>query len=173
MFGYRKISHSFNLVTGEASDGVVTENGFTTVPFELVKLKKGEKSMMSVFFFKDAAIIKPESQHELNNLYQMMKENPHYRIKIHGHTNGNYAGRIIEATDDKNFFSLSNFKESFGTARKLSEKRALLIKNYLSANGIDSSRIEIKAWGGRKPVYHNLHTQAHMNLRVEIEILED
>jgi hypothetical protein len=173
IFGYRKVSHSLNLITGEASDGVVTANGFTTIPFELVKLKKGEKSMMYVFFFKDAAIAKPESQHELNNLYQMMKENPGYRIKIHGHTNGNSVGRIIEAIDPKNFFSLSNFKESLGTARKLSEKRALLIKNYLSSNGIDLSRIEIKAWGGKRPVYHELHVQAHMNLRVEIEVLQD
>jgi flagellar motor protein MotB len=173
MFGYRKVSHSVNLFTGEASDGVVTANGFTTVPFELVKLKKGEKSMMYVFFYKDAAIAKPESQHELNNLYQMMKENPRYRIKIHGHTNGNSVGRIIEPIDPKNFFSLSNFKESLGTARKLSEKRALLIKNYLSSNGIDLSRIEIKAWGGKRPVYHELHVQAHMNLRVEIEVLQD
>jgi outer membrane protein OmpA-like peptidoglycan-associated protein len=48
-----------------------------------------------------------------------------------------------------------------------------VIREYLQAEGIDEKRMEIKAWGGKRPVKDKLGAQARSNVRVEIEILED
>jgi outer membrane protein OmpA-like peptidoglycan-associated protein len=130
--------------------------------------------MYNVYFFKDAAIMRPESRFEVNSLLEMLKENDKYKIKIHGHTNGKAHGKIISlAEGETNFFSLSKTREGFGSAKKLSEERAHLIKNFLISNGIPAHRMHVKAWGGKKPVHDKHSTRAQENVRVEIEILED
>jgi len=104
----------------------------------------------------------------------MLQENPRYKIRIHGHTNGNSAGKIISMGDSKNFFQLNkDNKEGRGSANKLSEERALLIQKYLIENGIDPARSEVKAWGGKQPIYEVDHQAAQANVRVEIEILDN
>jgi outer membrane protein OmpA-like peptidoglycan-associated protein len=104
----------------------------------------------------------------------MLNENPNYKIMIHGHTNGKAAGKIISMEkDSQNFFSLKDTNEGVGSAKKLSEERALIIKSYLESNGIDSKRMEIKSWGGKRPVHDKMSPRAQENVRVEIEILED
>jgi outer membrane protein OmpA-like peptidoglycan-associated protein len=41
------------------------------------------------------------------------------------------------------------------------------------ANGINESRVEIKAWGGKRPLYDRHGANAKRNVRVEVEILEE
>lgn len=174
VFGYRKIVHPINFVTPESLQGATIENGRITVPFEMVRLKKGDYSVMyNVYFFKDAAIMRPESKYEVNALLEMMKENPKYKIRIHGHTNGKAAGKIIFRGEDKDFFSLTDSKDGFGSAKKLSEERANVIRDFLISEGVSPERLLIKAWGGKKPIYEKDHAQAHANVRVEIEIVEE
>ena len=104
----------------------------------------------------------------------MLNENTKYRIMIHGHTNGNAAGKIISMNKDtQNFFSLTDTKEGFGSAKELSEQRAILMRDYMVNNGIDPKRMEIKAWGGKKPIHDKMSQRAQENVRVEIEILQD
>jgi outer membrane protein OmpA-like peptidoglycan-associated protein len=130
--------------------------------------------MFNVYFYKDAAIMRPESRYEVSSLLEMLTENPKYKIKIHGHTNGNSAGKIVSMGDSQNFFSLTtDNKEGRGSAMKLSEERALLIRKFLIASGVNPSRTEVKAWGGKQPIYDEDHAAAQANVRVEIEILED
>ena len=129
--------------------------------------------MYNVYFFKDAAVMRSESKHEISSLLEMMVENPKYKIRIHGHTNGNATGKIISLGESKNFFSLEGTKEGFGSAKKLSEERAKVIRDFLLANGIDPSRAEILAWGGNKPIHDKLGALARENVRVEVEILEE
>jgi outer membrane protein OmpA-like peptidoglycan-associated protein len=114
----------------------------------------------------------PESKYEINSLLQMMQENPAYKIRLHGHTNGNYTGKIIVMGENKNFFSLTGSKSTQGSAKDLSQSRAEIIKEYLVANGIDGSRVEVKAWGGKRPIYDKHSANAKRNVRVEVEILE-
>lgn len=174
VFGYRKVQKNINFSHPEGEDIAFQDNTYQ-VPFELVRLQKGDIAVMyNVYFFKDAAVMRPESRWEVNNLLEMLNENPKYKIKIHGHTNGNASGKIISKTDKSdNFFSLTNTKDGFGSAKKLSEERATIIRDYLVANGIDASRMHVKAWGGKRPVVDKMHTQAQNNVRVEIEILEN
>ncbi len=176
VFGYKKVMRDINYNDPESGDGVIRDaNGAVVIPFELTRLKKGDISVMyNVYFFKDAAIMRPESRAEVNSLLEMMKENPKYKIRIHGHTNGNAAGKIISMEkDSQNFFALTDTKEGVGSAKKLSEERANIIREFLISNGIDAKRMEIKAWGGKRPIYDKLSTKAQENVRVEIEILED
>jgi outer membrane protein OmpA-like peptidoglycan-associated protein len=174
LVGYRKVVHNLNFKDPGATDGVTIENDRITVPFELIRLKKGDHSILyNVFFYKDAAIMRAESKFDLDGLLAMMNENPKYKIRIHGHTNGSAAGKILEVGESGNFFSLTGAREGGGSAKKLSEKRALVIQQYLAKEGVDAARMSVKAWGGKKPLYDKHHTQASSNVRVEVEVVEE
>jgi outer membrane protein OmpA-like peptidoglycan-associated protein len=173
-FGYRKTQREINYNSQDGEDITTTETEGTVIPFELIRLRKGDIVVMyNVYFFKDAAVMSPESRYEVDNLLEMLEENPKCRIRIHGHTNGNGAGKIISMGDSKNFFSLDGTKEGIGSAKALSEARAQIIRDYLVDKGIDQNRLEIKAWGGKRALYDKESVKAKENVRVEIEILED
>ncbi len=175
VFGYRKAQQDINYDNPESDDIVVDEQNNVVVPFELARLQKGDIAVMyNVYFFKDAAVMRPESRFEVNSLLDMLKENEKYKIKIHGHTNGGAAGKIVSmGKDSNNYFSLTDTKEGVGSAKKLSGERAEIIKNFLISNGISEDRMEVKAWGGKRPIHDKHATRAQENVRVEIEILED
>ncbi len=175
VFGYRRAQNTINYQDPLAMDGVSQDSSQNiVVPFELVRLKKGDIAVMyHVYFFKDAAIMRPESNYEVNSLVEMLKENPKYKIRIHGHTNGSAYGKIVYMGKSDNFFSLSNTRDGFGSAKELSEERAKVIRNFLISTGIEKDRMSIKAWGGKKPVQNKNSAKAQENVRVEIEILED
>ncbi|GIV37586.1 MAG: hypothetical protein KatS3mg032_1965 [Cyclobacteriaceae bacterium] len=174
VFGYRKVQKTFQFNKPETTGTETDERGNLVIPFELVRLQKGDIAVMyNVYFFKDAAVMRPESRWEVNSLLEMLKENRGYKIRIHGHTNGNAPGKIISRKGSSdNFFSLTDTREGYGSAKKLSQERAEAIKEFLVANGIEAGRMQIKAWGGKRPVVDKLHTLAENNVRVEIEILE-
>ncbi|HTE34375.1 MAG TPA: OmpA family protein, partial [Chryseolinea sp.] len=176
VFGYRKEQREINYNDPESGTDIIRDaTGSVVVPFELSRLKKGDIAVMyNVYFFKDASIMRPESRYEVNSLLDMLNENTKYKIKIHGHTNGNAAGKIISMDKgSESFFALNNTRDGFGSAKELSEERAVLIRNYLVKNGIDPGRMEIKAWGGKKPIHDKMSPRAQENVRVEVEILED
>jgi outer membrane protein OmpA-like peptidoglycan-associated protein len=175
VFGYRKVQKDVDYNNPSGEGITADENGAVVVPFELTRLQKGDIAVMyNVYFFKDAAIMRPESRYEITSLLDMLKENPNYKIKIHGHTNGKANGKIISLEEgNTNFFSLSKTREGFGSAKKLSEERAEMIKDFLVTNGIDAARMQIKPWGGKRPIHDKHSTRAQENVRVEIEILED
>lgn len=173
-FGYRKVQKDFDFANPEGEDIARDSSNNIVVPFELIRLQKGDISVMyNVYFYKDAGIMRPESKYEVNSLLDMMKENPNYKIRIHGHTNGNAPGKIISLEKGAtNFFSLTGAKEGFGSAKQLSQERAHTILEYLASNGIDPKRMQIKAWGGKRPIHDKNSTKANENVRVEVEILE-
>lgn len=174
IFGYRKVQKDFSFKTPSPEPVIMDEAQNIVVPFELIRLQRGDIAVMyNVYFFKDAAVMRPESRYEVNNLLSMLKENPKYKIKLHGHTNGNSHGKIISMGESKNYFSLTDTKDGFGSAKKLSEERAYCIREFLIANGIEESRMLVKAWGGKRPIHDKHATMAHENVRVEVEILED
>jgi outer membrane protein OmpA-like peptidoglycan-associated protein len=175
VLGYRKLLSKLNYDNPFLTTGITRGNEEeAVVPFGLVRLQKGDIAVMyNVYFFRDAAIIRPESKYEINNLLTMMNENDKYKIRIHGHANGNSAGKIITMGASKNYFSLTDTKDGRGSAKKLSEERAEVIREYLADQGIANERMEIKAWGGKRPLYDKNHSLAQSNVRVEIEILEN
>jgi outer membrane protein OmpA-like peptidoglycan-associated protein len=177
-FGYRKMQHSINYITPLADTiepYIEYVDNTILVNFDLIKYRKGDITILyNVYFYNDAALMLPESKYELNNLVSMMLENPDYKIRLHGHTNGKYYGRILDLGPEKEFFEITpDAEESNGSARNLSRKRAETIKEYLIMNGIPDDRVEIKAWGGKKPLFNKLGPDATQNVRVEVEILSD
>ncbi len=175
IFGYRKEQKQVDFNDPAKTELVsIGDKGEVVVPFDLVRLRKGDVSILyKVYFFKDAGVMRPDSREEIDRLVEMMKENDKYKIRIHGHTNGGGAGKIIALGEEKNFFSLIGSDEGHGSSKKLSEVRAETVREYLITAGIDKSRMQIKAWGGKRGIYDKNHAQAHNNVRVEIEILED
>lgn len=174
-FGYRKVQQELNypLPLADTVKPNIDLMGTTLViNFDLVRYHLGDfVTLNNVYFYNDAAIMLPESSLELNSLLQLMNENPKYKIKLHGHSNGNYHGKIVTLGPDKNFFSLTGAKESIGSAKDLSANRALVIKEFLIANGVTTDRVETKAWGGKRPLYDKLSVNAKKNVRVEVEIM--
>jgi outer membrane protein OmpA-like peptidoglycan-associated protein len=175
VFGYRRLQIPVNFIDPKPGDGVTIEDDKVVLTFDLVRLKVGDKATMyHVYFFKDAAIMRPESRNEVNALLEFLNEKPNSRILLHGHTNGNAFGKVISMGDSKDFFGLSEEnKEATSSAVKLSEERARIIQQYLVKQGIDESRMEVKGWGGKKPVYDEDHPAAAANVRVEVEVLQD
>jgi len=175
VFGYRKIQHEINypLPLADTVKPHIDLMGTTIViNFDLTRYHAGDiATLFHVYFYNDAAVMLPESKYELNNLLQLMQEDPNYRIRLHGHTNGNYNGKIISMGPEKNFFSLTGSKQGMGSAKDLSQARAEVIKEYLVANGIAANRMEVKAWGGKRPIYDRNSANAKKNVRVEVEIL--
>ena len=176
-FGYRKTQkeiHYYSPMLDSAREDIYIDEAYSVV-FDMIRYHKGDiATMFNVYFYKDAAIMTPESRYEVEQLLEMMRENDHYRIKIHGHTNGNRAGKIITRHDDQEYFALNdNNTEGYGSAKKLSEERAKEIKDFLIANGISKDRMEVKAWGGKRMVHEKHTNKARYNVRVEIEILEE
>ena len=177
VFGYRRIQQDINypLPLADTVKEFVDLMGTTLViNFNLVRYHKGDlATLFNVYFYNDASVMLPESKYELNSLLQLLQENPKYRIRLHGHTNGNYRGKIISMGPDKNFFSLTGSVQRTGTAEELSYDRAEIVKAYLEGQGVQSDRMELKGWGGRRPIYDKNSANAKRNVRVVVEILED
>jgi len=179
IFGYVKEQAKFKIDDPMSSPdkGMMNESGgITTVKFQLQRHKVGEILVMyNVYFYNDAAIMKPESKFELNSLLAMLKENDKLIVKIHGHTNGNDPGKLIKLKpDDNNYFEVtSNNIQTTSSAKDLSKERAEVIKRWLIDQGIDEKRMEVKAWGGQKMIYKKTDSMAGKNVRVEIEIIKE
>lgn len=149
----------------------------TFVKFEMNPLKKGDLvTLYKVFFFKDAGIMMAKSGYELDQVVALMKNNPNTKIILHGHTNGNAAGKIIALKDhdDVDFFNINgDHRELSGSAVKLSAERASIVGRYLESKGIATTRFEIEGWGGKKMIYDKHSPEARYNVRVEIEVVEE
>jgi outer membrane protein OmpA-like peptidoglycan-associated protein len=176
-FGYRKIQQEINypLPLADTVKPYIDLMGTTLViNFDLVRYHKGDiATLYNVYFYNDAALMLPESKFELGSLLQLMSENPKYKIRLHGHTNGNYTGKILSVGPEKNYFSLDGAQQGLGSAKDLSRGRAEVIRDYLVSNGVSASRMEVKAWGGKRPIYDKNSANAKKNVRVEVEILEE
>ena len=177
-FGYRKQQLEINYKSTEQDTlqpYVALVGNYYMIKFDMVRLHRGDiATLYNVYFYNDAALMLPESKYELNNLLQMMKDNPKYRIRLHGHTNGNRHGKIITMGESKNFFELtSDVKNGIGSAKDLSRERAEVIRDWLVANDISADRMDIKAWGGSRMIHDKNSVHARKNVRVEVEVLED
>lgn len=92
--------------------------------------------------------VKPQFNSNLDNIENILKNNPGLNIRIEGHT------------DD-----VGSMKYNIG----LSGKRAQAIKDYLAGKGIDSSRITAKGLGYSQPIAGNDTPKGRaLNRRAEI-----
>ena len=143
---------------------------------QLVQADKGDVIIFeNLLFHKNSSVLRKGSRDEMRRLHDALKGRAGLRIKIHGHTNGDFKGEIyLLAENDERFFKLSGKNKVVkGDDKLLSAERAKVIKRYLGTQGIDGDRIETQGWGDRRMLYPKGHLKAPLNRRVEIEVLED
>jgi len=107
--------------------------------------------LKNIFFETNRYDVKPESEPELNEVVQLMKDNPTLRIQISGHTDNSGT-----ASDN----------------RTLSENRAKAVTNYLIAKGIAPGRLTFKGFGDTQPVADNATPEGRArNRRTELTVI--
>ena len=105
--------------------------------------------LKNVFFDSGLSVLQPESNTELDALANLLNENPSLRLKIKGHTDN--IGR------PQNNLKLSN-------------ERALAVKNYLVNKGIEEQRLSAIGLGATNPIESNETPEGRAaNRRTEIE----
>ncbi|MFO7604685.1 MAG: OmpA family protein [Desulfurivibrionaceae bacterium] len=110
-----------------------------------------EISMNNIFFDFDKAKLRSESYMEINRWARMLNENEHIDLYISGHADS-------VGPDDYN--------------RKLSERRALAVVDYLVEKGIDRDRLTAEGFGESQPVASNETEEGRQrNRRVQVRIL--
>ena len=109
-----------------------------------------EKALQGIQFESSKDVIKPVSFPVLDQIVQVMKENPDYLLEIGGHSDnsGNPESNLL-----------------------LSQQRANSVKNYLVNKGVSENRITAKGFGDTRPLVPNT-TAANKakNRRVEFVV---
>ncbi len=107
--------------------------------------------LRNVFFDTDSHILQESSHAELQRLERFLRENPGLRVEISGHTD-----------------STGSFEHN----KRLSERRALSVREYLTERDIDEGRISAQGYADTRPVDTNETPEGRANnRRTEFEIL--
>jgi outer membrane protein OmpA-like peptidoglycan-associated protein len=113
--------------------------------------KKKAIVLHNLYFASFQTTILPESEAALQQLYEMLSENPDLRIRIIGHTDDVGSDRDNQI---------------------LSEGRATSVRQAMIDRGIDGARIETEGKGEKEPVVPNTSDENRAkNRRVEFMIL--
>ncbi|HTI91046.1 MAG TPA: OmpA family protein [Puia sp.] len=109
--------------------------------------------LKNIFFDPNKYELKPESQTELDQVVQLLKDNPTLHIQINGHTDN--SGKT---TDNKT----------------LSENRARAVTAYLITKGIAQTRLAFKGFGDTIPVADNATQEGRaQNRRTELKVISN
>lgn len=128
--------------------GVASMNGCPEVSEKTKKLF--EKALTGIQFETGKSVIKKASYSILDQVVQVMNENPSYDLEIHGHTDS-------QGDDAKN--------------QKLSEDRAAAVRTYLIGKGIADKRLQSFGHGETMPVADNATAAGRAkNRRVEFKV---
>ncbi len=122
-----------------------------TLNIELKKVSVGSKIILrNIFFDFDKATLKKESTAELEKLLDILYKVPSMKIEISGHTDN---------------------KGSADYNKKLSERRAKAVVDYLLAKGIAADRLRYAGYGMERPLVSNDGEEGRqLNRRTEFEI---
>lgn len=121
---------------------------FKAVPIEV----GGVVRLNNIFFETASSRIRAESRQELDQLVQILNENPTMRVELGGHTDN-------EGSD--------------ATNQRLSQARTNAVRAFLLRNGIAAGRVESMGYGESKPVASNDTPEGRQaNRRVEFTILQ-
>lgn len=108
-------------------------------------------TLNNIFFGFDSAVVKKESEFELNRVVELMNNNPTMIVEISAHT------------DDKGSDAYNN---------RLSQARAEAVVKYLISHGISKERLQAKGYGKNKPAVPNDSDENRaINRRVEFKVL--
>ena len=153
VYGYMALAEGYYSVTKYLD--VTKLDKYTEVDEQnlfLAPLKKDQVVRLNNIFFEDkSAVLKPESELELNRFVQFLKQNKKIIIEISAHTDN--------TLDDKQ-------------SLELSEKRAEAVYNYVVSKGIKEKRLLKKGYGLRFPLGFNKTEEGRaLNNRIEFKII--
>ena len=128
--------------------GVPANNGCPEVKQEVRSLF--QKALQGIQFETGKSTIKRSSYPILDQIVQVMKDNPEYKLEIQGHTDNT-------GSKERNL--------------EISELRAAAVKAYLVKHGIDTNRITSAGYGDTRPVADNKTAAGRAkNRRVELTV---
>lgn len=144
--------------------GVATNKGCPEVKTEIHSLLKS--ALLGIQFDSDSMRITSRSFQMLDQLAEMLKENPNYKLLIQGHTD-NQVRKLPGLAADS---TLTAEQQKM----HISEYYGVLVKNYLAYKGISLQRLFVKGFGDTKPVAANTSQEGRArNRRVELSIIFD
>lgn len=175
VFGYKEIDKFIDFANPADTEGAYQdEHGAWIIPYKLERLEKGDVSVMyNVGYYPDAVAMVPSSRKDLDELVNMMNENPDYVVKIHAHCNGKSSREAMLLNADGNYFETTGAIQAKVSAKQLTNLRAEAIESYLTQKGISADRIKTYGWGGSEMLVKENDPNARLNDRIEIEILKD
>ncbi|WP_259015795.1 OmpA family protein [Emticicia fluvialis] len=143
--GYFSKSLSFDFSEKTEADG-------KQITVMLVPVRKEVNIVLNNLFFDSGkATLKPESFAELDKLLQLLQQNAGLMVEISGHTDN-----IGKDTDNQ----------------ALSEKRAMAVVAYLTAQGVAATRLKAVGYGEARPLMPNdTDENRRQNRRIEMKIL--
>ena len=141
------------LLNVRVEKGRETKVLFELPPFQKLKVTAEKIEITDrVEFTTGKTSIKIESYPVLDEIAQVMKENPSMRLMIEGHTDSQGDANIN---------------------RKLSERRANAVRDYIMSRGIAGNRMEAVGHGEDRPIADNTTEAGRTkNRRVEFNILD-
>lgn len=117
---------------------------------DVVIVERINKAAKNVFFATGSAKLLKKSFASLNDVVEVMKENPSYNIDIEGHTDNTGSDTLNQ---------------------RLSNDRAASVRQYLVDNEIEESRISSVGYGEERPVADNSTVAGRaQNRRVEMKL---
>lgn len=147
--GYLKYQKLFKAgeASANSSDGVerlllTREEVGTTVEIENILFNRARSSFANP----------EEATKQIDELIQLMKDNPGMAIRLEGHTDNRGDEKLLQ---------------------ELSEERVKTVRDYMLSKGIDGNRIEYVGYGGTRPLSDNKSPEGiEINRRVEFVIIK-
>lgn len=126
---------------------------YVNLELGITEAKVGELIVLNNIYFEvGKAVLNTSSSTDLLKLIQFLKDNPLTKLEIQGYTD-NTGNTLLN--------------------KKLSEKRAYSVVNYLVRNGIDKIRLSSKGFGALQPISSNDTAEGmSKNRRVEMKVLQ-
>ena len=114
-------------------------------------IQRGEDVLPTIRFGVGSARLAPGSSPALNEVADILKQNPDVTVEIGGHTDNEGPARLN---------------------RKISLERAEEVKRYLAARGVPNSQMVTKGYGEVHPIASNRHAEGRaQNRRIELKVL--
>lgn len=135
-----------------------TPSRITNIDLNTLKINE-TVNLTNLFYYPGSVDIITASYPELDNLYNVMKNNPGLKIRLEGH--------VCCCVYPDGFFKDT---PTWG----LSVDRAFSVYRYLIKRGIAPQRMQYEGFGRTKPIRENEQNaeEGQVNRRVEIRILE-
>lgn len=128
---YAMLAGAENYLNGkqEFESDTIEEDAEYTVDFILASIEKPQV-VENIFYDFDKAVLRDESKQALDEIAQLLKDNPHVAIEMSSHTDRHGSDKYNN---------------------KLSDRRAKSVVDYLVTQGIPESRLKHKGYGKTRP----------------------